>query len=304
MQLGFVSAIFPELSLEDVLKIASDEGFDCLELMCWPPGKADRKYAGVTHIDATNFNAAHAARTQELLGTTDISISALGYYPNILDADTEAATRVTQHLLKVIDTAALLNLTTVNTFIGADHTRNTAHNLTRFQAVWPDIIKHAESKSIHIAIENCAMLFTNDEWPTGKNLARSPAIWDQMFEAIPSQNLGLNYDPSHMVWQHMDHIQPLRDYAQKLFHIHAKDSRIDHQALNRHGVLAYPLDYHQPRIPGFGDINWPRFIATLREVGYDGPVCIEVEDETFPQDLNGRLNALRTARNTLQPYIY
>src|SRR3954452_14062665 len=121
MQLGFVSAVLFDVSLEDVFAFAADEGFGCVELMCWPPGKSDRRYAGVSHLDVTNFGDAEAAHVQGLLKKYGVSISGLGYYPNPLDASPEHRHQVAEHLKKVIAAAAKLGVGVVNTFIGRDH---------------------------------------------------------------------------------------------------------------------------------------------------------------------------------------
>ena len=147
------------------------------------------------------------------------------------------------------------------------------------------------------------MLVTRDEWPGGKNLATTPVIWRRMFSDIPSQHFGLNYDPSHFVLQHMDPESPLREFQDKLFHVHAKDVKLRRDRLNDVGILAHPLEWHQPRIPGFGEMNWGRFLGALRETTYRGPVCIEVEDDTFGKTLAGRQQALRVAGNVLRPYL-
>jgi len=301
MQLGFVSAILPELSLEEVLAFAKAEQFDCVELMCWPVGKAERKYAGVTHVDVEKFGPADAERVNGLARQYGITISGLGYYPNILVDNAAESKLYIDHLKKVIDAAKLLGLSVVNTFIGRDHTKNLEHNFARFQEVWPAIIKHAEAASVKIGIENCPMLFSNDEWPGGKNLASSPAIWRRMFEAIPSEHFGLNYDPSHFILQFIDYVKPLKEFKHKLFHVHAKDLKIDHDKLNDHGALVQ--GWNTPKIPGLGDISWPKFISALTDVGYDGPVCIEVEDDAFRGSLEARKRSLRIARNVLRPLI-
>ena len=225
MKLGFVSAILPDLSLEEVVQFAAAEGFGCVELMCWPKGKAERRYAGVTHIDVAGFTKDDAARVNDLVSQAGISISGLGYYPNPLAPDKAEAQVYIDHLRQVILAAELLGIGVVNTFIGRDWTQSVEDNWPRFKEVWPPLIKFAEDHGIRIGIENCPMAFSKDEWPGGKNLAHSPAIWRRMFEEIPSPNFGLNYDPSHMIWQHMDYLKPLRDFAGKLFHIHAKDVR-------------------------------------------------------------------------------
>jgi sugar phosphate isomerase/epimerase len=303
MKLGFVSAILPEHSLEQVLAFAGEENFSCVELMCWPVGKAERKFAGVTHVNVADLNRERVDEIRGRAAHHNVEISGLGYYPNPLDPDPEVSKRCVDHLKKVILAAEKLELTRVNSFVGRDWTRGVDENWPRFLKVWRPIIKFAEDHGIRIGIENCPMSFTADEWPGGKNLAISPAIWARMFSEIPSANFGLNYDPSHMVWQQMDWIAPLREFREKLFHIHAKDVLILRENLNRVGIFAYPKAYHQPRIPGFGEIDWAQFIGALMDVGYDGPVCIEVEDDTFGKTLEGRQNALKVSRNLLAPYF-
>ena len=303
MKLGFVSAILPEFSLEEVLKFAAAERLACVEIMCWPVGKAERKYAGITHIDVNNFTKVRADDVNAICARQQVGISGLGYYPNPLDPAPGAAKIATDHLKKVIRAAAMLGLKNVNTFVGRDWTKTVDENWPRFLKTWRPLISVAEDRGIRIGIENCPMSFTRDEWPGGKNLMTTPVIWRRAFSDIPSANFGLNYDPSHFILQQMDPLSPLREFKDKLFHLHAKDVRIRRERINDVGVFAYPLEWHQPRIPGFGDIDWGRFVAALKDVGYSGPVCIEVEDGTFGNTLEGRKQAVRVARNVLQPYF-
>ncbi len=293
MQLGFVSAILPDLSLEEVVQFAAVEGFQCLELMCWPRGKAERRYAGVTHIDADDLGAAQAQEVCELMRSAGVAISALGYYPNPLSADQGEAQVCIEHLKRVIAAAELLGVGIVNTFVGRDPLKSVAENWPRFLEVWPPLVHFAQKHGVRIGIENYPMFFTGDEWPGGNNLARSPAVWRRMFSEIPSSNFGLNYDPSHLVWQQMDYVRPIAEFAQRLFHIHLKDALVDPERLDDVGILAMPLEYHTPRIPGRGQIDWSKFLAALKAAGYDGPVCIEVEDRDFEGSLDGRKQALR-----------
>lgn len=303
MKLGFVTAILPELTLDQVLEFAAGQGFDCLEVMCWPVGKAERKFAGVTHIDVAGFTQARADDVNALCARHGVSLSGLGYYPNPLDPDAAAAQRQVDHLKKVIAAAPKLGLKNVNTFVGRDWTRTVDENWPRFLKTWKPLIALAEDHGIRIGIENCPMSFTRDEWPGGKNLATTPVIWRRMFADIPSKHFGLNYDPSHFILQFMDPLSPLREFKGKLFHLHAKDVRIRRERIDEVGVFAYPLEWHQPRIPGFGDIDWPRFMAALYDVGYDGPVCIEVEDATFGPTLPGRKRAIQVAGDVLRPFL-
>jgi sugar phosphate isomerase/epimerase len=303
MQLGFVSAILPDQTLEEVFALGKEAGYSCVEVMCWPVGKADRRYAGVTHIDVDNFKPADVPRILGLEEVHGIDISGLGYYPNLLTADQDAARVAASHLRRVISTAKMLNLTVVSTFVGRDWTRSVEENWPRFLSVWKDLIAYAEDQGVRVAIENCPMIFTADEWPGGKNLASSPAIWRRMFEEIPSPNFGLNYDPSHQVWQQMDHIAPLKEFASRIFRVHLKDVAVDRQQLNQVGILAYPLEFHSPKLPGRGDIDWATFLRALKDSGYDGPVCVEVEDRAFEGDLAHRKQALAFSSEYLRPFI-
>jgi sugar phosphate isomerase/epimerase len=303
MKLGFVSAILPELPLDDLLAFAAAEGFSTLELMSWPVGKAERRFAGVTHVDAANLTKAHAEEVLALTRKHGVAISALGYYPNVLHPDEAVAKLSSAHLKKVVGAASTLGLKNVNTFIGRDWTKSVDDNWPRLLKIWRPLVQFAEDHGVYIGIENCPMLFSRDEWPGGKNLAVSPAIWRRIFNDISSANLGLNYDPSHFALQFMDPASPLREFRDKLFHLHAKDVEIFPDRLNEFGIFACPADWHQPRIPGYGKIDWPRFMAELTAVGYDGPVCIEVEDDTFGKTLAGRQRALKVARNVLRPFF-
>jgi sugar phosphate isomerase/epimerase len=303
MKLGFVSAILPELSLEEVFRVARENNYACVELMCWPKGRAERRYAGVTHLDVNALDDASVARVRELSTSSGISISALGYYPNPLVADEDEAAVVIRHLLAVIDASALLGIQLVNTFIGRDPSLSEERNWELFSRRWPAIVRHAASRGVRLGIENCPMFFSRDEYPGGKNLARSPAAWRRMFAEIPDPHFGLNYDPSHLVWQQMDWIAPLAEFCDRLFHVHAKDVILDRARLNEVGILATPLEYHRPKLPGLGEIHWGRFLSALGELGYRGPVCIEVEDRQFEHSLAGRLAALRQAHTVLSPHL-
>ena len=303
MQLGFVSAILPEFSLEQVFAEAAAIGYDCVELMCWPKGKAERRYAGVTHIDVIGFGATEAAQVQSLVRQYQVGISGLGYYPNPLDPDEQSAAVYIAHIKKVIAAARLLGIDTVNTFVGRDFRKSVEDNWPRFLEVWSDIIAFAEEQQVRVGIENCPMLFTDDEWPGGKNLATSPAIWRRMFSDISSDYFGLNYDPSHMIWQHMDYLAPIREFAHKFFHVHAKDVRIDRHLLDQVGIMAPPNKWHTPKLPGLGGVDWGKFFSTLSSAGYDGPVCVEVEDRAYEGSDEKRKASLVQSHSYLRQFV-
>ena len=302
IRLGFVSAILPDLELEEVLAFASAEGFECVELMCWPKRKADRRYAGVTHVDAATLDEGGADRVRGLLEGHEVSISGLGYYPNPLTSDPADAKASVEHIKAVIRAANLLGVPTVNTFAGRDWTKTVDAQWPRFLETWRPLVAYAEQHAVRIAIENCPMLFTGDEWPGGKNLATTPAIFRRMFVDIPSASFGLNFDPSHFVWQHMDYLKPLREFEKRIFHVHAKDVRVDRARLDDVGILATPLEYHRPKLPGLGEVSWGRFFSVLSESGYDGPVCVEVEDRAYEGSLELRKQALRQSLGFLRNF--
>lgn len=303
MQLGFVSAILPDQNLEEVFKIASSIGYECVEVMCWPPGKSTRRYAGITHIDVTSLEAEAIEKIRNLQEQYGVAIGGLGYYPNALSPDQQEAETATAHIKTVITATAQLGLNRMNTFIGRDWTKSIDDNWPRFVETWTPIIRHAEANNVKVGIENCPMLFTADEWPGGKNLAISPAIWERMFNDIPSDYFGLNYDPSHMIFQQMDYLNPMIDFSDKIFHVHAKDVRVDHRRLDRVGILAHPNEYHTPKLPGMGDVNWGRFFSTLTDCGYRGPVCVEVEDRAYENSEEDRLRSLEQSHQYLRNFV-
>ena len=303
MRLGFVSAILPDLSLEEVVEFAAETGYGCVEVMCWPQGKAERRYAGVTHIDAAELTADDAAQVNDLFAQYGVTISGLGYYPNPLTPDAAEAQVYVEHIKTVILAARTLGVPVVNTFIGRDWTKSLDENWPRFLSTWKPLIAFAEDNGVKIGIENCPMLFTRDEWPGGKNLARSPAIWRRMFEEIPSSHFGLNYDPSHLVWQRIDYLAPLREFKDRLFHVHAKDARVDVHKLDQVGVLGFPNEYHTPKLPGMGDVEWGKFFSVLTDTGYSGPVVVEVEDRAYEGSLALRQASLVQSLAYLRQFL-
>lgn len=301
MQLGFVSAIVHDLALPEVFALAADLGFGCVELMCWPAGGADRRYAGVTHIDVARLDDQQAGQIQELSRKHGVAISGLGYYPNPLDPDPQHRAVTIEHLKKVIHAAPRLGVRIVNTFIGRDPNQSVDANWTVFRQVWPDIVQQAERAGVTLGLENCPMLFSKDEWPGGKNLAVSPAIWRPIFEQIPSPHLGLNYDPSHLIWQQIDYVRCIREFGKRIVHVHAKDTRIDADRLYEVGILG--LGWHTAKIPGLGDVQWGPLFSALTDAGYQGPVCIEVEDRAFEGSRTDRIRSLRQSKRFLEQFV-
>lgn len=281
MKLGIVSAIYDGFTFKEALENAAVNGCECIEVACWPQGKAERRYAGVSHIDVDNTDPAYIESIKSLCAEKGIEISSLAFYPNTMDGDLEKRAANIAHLKKVINMSALLGVNLVTTFIGRDQTKTVEENLELVKEIWPPIIKLAEEKGVKIAIENCPMLFGRDQWPGGQNLFTTPALWRKIFDILPSNNLGINYDPSHFVWQHIDYIKPIYEFRNKIFHVHFKDIKLYRERLDDVGIMAYPLDFMSPKLPGLGDVNWGKYVSALTDIGYDGYACVEVEDKAF-----------------------
>ena len=305
MKFGLLTAILDGWTFEEVVEIASDMGFKCLEVACWPAGKAERRYAGVSHIDAERVceDDAYAKYVLDLVASKGLEISSLAFYPNVLDANAEKANAAIEHLKALIKASAKLGVNMVTTFIGRDQYKTVEENIELFKAVWPDLIKLAEDNGVKVAIENCPMLFGADQWPGGQNLMCTPVMFRKLFEIIPSKNFGLNFDPSHYVWQGLDYLKTVYDFSDRIFHIHFKDIKLYPEKLRECGVLAYPLDYMSPKIPGLGDVDWGAFISALNDIRFNGCAVIEVEDKAFEGSREDILNSIRLSKRYLDNYI-
>ncbi len=299
MKLGFLTAALPNMSFEDLLKWGSEKGFQTIEVATWPTSYEDRRYAGTQHIDTANLDDERVSKINSLLNKYNMEISSLAYYPNPLDPDSEVRKQAADHLKNVISAADKLN-TMVGTFVGRDETKSLDESLDEYEKVFTDIVKYAEDKKVKIAIENCPMLY-RDRWPGGNNLAYSPEVWDKMFNRIDSDYLGLNFDPSHLIWQQIDYVQAVFEFQDKIFHTHAKDTEIDWEALGRKGI--YGFGFYKDKIAGLGDINWKKYLGALYEVGYDGVVSVEHEDRSWESDQQNILDGIYLAKKLVSRYF-
>ena len=305
MKLGLVTAILEQYNYEKMIDTVSAMGFECVEVACWPAGKAERRYAGVSHIDVARVctDDGYARHVLDYAAQHGVEISALAFYPNTMDGDHEKRAANIAHLETVIRASAKLGVNLVTTFIGRDQTKSVEDNLALVAQVWPPIIALAEELGVKIAIENCPMLFGRDQWPGGQNLMTTPVIWHKVFDILPSPNLGINYDPSHFVWQMIDYIKPIYEFKDKIFHVHYKDIKLFKDKLERVGVMAYPLDFMSPKLPGLGDVDWGRFVSALTDIRYDGFTCIEVEDKAFEGSEAAVLDSLRLSKRYLEQFV-
>ena len=285
MKLGFLTACLPKLKLEDLVNWASKQGFKTLELAAWPV-KSSRDYQA-RQIDAEKFSKNDAERIKDLFAKNKMQISAMAYYDNNLHPDLKKRNNYLKHLRKVIDTASLLDVKLVGTFVGSRPDKTPSQNMKEIGKVFREIVRYAEDKNVKIMIENCPM----ENWVKfglPGNYAYSPELWEAMFNEVPSKNFGLNLDPSHLYWLGIDYIQAAKDFAPKIFHAHAKDTEIIPEGEYEYGLFGKQID-HTPwksgwwryRMPGLGEIDWQKFISVLQEYKYDYVLSIEHEDPIY-----------------------
>jgi sugar phosphate isomerase/epimerase len=304
MKLGLLTAPFPETPLDEVADWAAANGFESLEICCWPSDAGvARRYGGICHIDVVGLTQERADEIVSDLSAKGLGVSGLGYYPNPLHPDADHRAAVKAHLLEVITAASLMGVPVVNTFIGADGSKTQEENWADAKTVWPEIIAHATSLDVKIAIENCPMIFSSDEWPSGHNVAHTPHIWRQMFEEF-GPTVGMNLDPSHLIWQMIDIERVIAEFGDRIYHVHAKDLEIDEDGLYEHGIMSAGMGWQVPRLPGLGDVDWPAFMSALYRCGYSGDITVEHEDRQFEQTDDLIKRGFLLARDVLSPYIH
>ena len=303
MKLGILTAPFANSKLHDVVDWTGSAGFEAVEIACWPAGGGEaRRYAGTSHIDVGGLGKSHAGEISSAVKDKGIAISALGYYPNPLHSDAEHRERVISHLKKVITAAGLMKVSVVNTFLGGDRALTVDQNWERAAQIFPPIIAHARGAGVKLAFENCPMIFSKDEWPGGHNIAYSPKIWRRIFESW-GDDVGMNFDPSHLVWQMIDQTRFIKEFGSRMVHVHAKDMMIDCDGLYENGIMSVGIGWQVPRMPGLGDVNWAEIFAGLYREGYDGPVIIEHEDQNFEGTDEKVKRGFLLARDVLRPFV-
>jgi sugar phosphate isomerase/epimerase len=300
MKLGFLTACLQKMSLEEISKWANHNGFEMLEIACWPKKQNERRYIA-SHIDVESFGEEELTRVERLKEKYRLEISSLAFYSNNLDPDLKNRIANHVHLKKVIEAAQKLDVKVVGTFIGRNPKKNIEESLDEFEKVFPELVKFAEDHEVKLAIENCPMIYSIDQWPGGTNLAATPETWRRMFEIIPSPNFGLNLDPSHLIWQQIDYIKAVHDFKDRIFHIHAKDTKILWNKLNEVGIFGF--GWRLDKVAGMGDIDWKLFITSLYESDYDYVISIEHEDESFGETEENYLRGILIAKKLLENYI-
>ncbi len=303
MKLGLLTAPFPETDLMEVASWAASVGLEALEIACWPAdGGEARRYAGTSHIDVDGLTAATGSEIVRSLAEMGIEISGLGYYPNPLHPDEDHRAEAIEHLKKVISAAQIMGVGVVNTFLGGDRTLGPDENWARARDIFADVIAHARNCHVTLAFENCPMIFSRDEWPGGHNIAYSPRIWRRILTEWELY-VGMNFDPSHLVWQMIDQSRFIREFGAHMVHVHAKDVMIDRDGLYDNGVMSAGIGWQVPRLCGLGDVDWSGFFSDLYRVGFDGPVIIEHEDRLFEGSDEKVKRGFLLARDVLSPYV-
>jgi len=303
MRLGFLTAPLPNTPLVEVADWASANGFESLEIACWPPSKGPaRRYAGTSHIDVTDLSESRAGEIRDEVTSRGLSISGLGYYPNPLHPDPDVAETAIAHMKQVITAASRMGVPFFNTFMGGDSAKTVDANWETALKVWPELVSHAQDNNVKITIENCPMIFSEDEWPAGNNIAWSPYIWRRIIEEWGG-TIGLNYDPSHLVWLMIDQARFIREFGPHILHVQAKDVQIDRDGLYERGTLSSGIGWQIPRLPGLGEAKWSEIFAALYRAGYDGDIIIEHEDRDFEGTDELVQRGFLIARDVLRPWI-
>jgi sugar phosphate isomerase/epimerase len=303
VRLGFLTAPLPDTPLMEIADWAAENDFDSLEIACWPrSGGVVRKYAGTSHIDVANLSQSEASDIVGQIEAKGLKVSGLGFYPNPLHADPAVRDPAIAHIKKVIAACRLMGVPFMNTFMGGDSKKSLDENWDEALRVWPDIVKVAQDNDVKLTIENCPMIFSRDEWPGGNNIAWSPYIWRRIIEKWGG-TIGLNYDPSHLVWLMIDQGRFIREFGPHILHFQAKDVLIDRDGLYERGSMSAGIGWQIPRLPGLGDANWAEIFSNLYRVGYDGDCIIEHEDRRFEGTDQLVKRGFLLAANTLRPYI-
>ena len=275
---------------EDIEK-AAHLGFDGVELDTSTFGDAATGALDVRLVDAA----------AESCSRHNVVITALAYYDVSFQAEVfnrAGPELVTEAYDRVFDAAERLGVRTIASMSGFDSDRDWKGNVQLFAKRFGPVAAHAELRGFQIAIENWMGYWGQLPFKPS-NMGGSPDTWDAWFSAVPSTALGLEFDPSHLYWQGIDHIRALREFKDRIFHVHAKDTEMLPERRYRGGVNG---DYHRFRIPAYGAIDWFEFISTLDEIGYTGGVAIEHEDEVYSGERFDE--GLLRGRQVLHPLIH
>jgi len=297
MKIGFLTAALRMQPLEEMAAWASEVGFEMLEFAAWPLKKGEK---GSSNLDVAGMTKAKAAELSGLMADLGLEISSLGYYDNMLAAEPEARRAKTAHLKKVIDAAARLGVGLVGCFAGRHAGKTLDENLVEVKKVFMPLCRYAADHGVRLMLENCPMEGWQFEGLVG-NIAYNPEMWCKIFDVLDEFDVGLNYDPSHLHWLGIDHTGLIPEFAERIVHVHAKDTEIIEERAHRNGF--YSSGWWRYRIPGMGEIDWGRFISVLGECGYDGVLSIEHEDPVWHGEPEKKKQGLVLGRRHLAQFL-
>jgi len=237
-------------------------------------------------------------RAREKLDGLNVEVSAVGCYLNTITPRLEERARIGAHIRSLFDIAAAMDCSIIGTFAGRNPALAPADNIPEFKKVFTPLVAEAAGRGLRIAIEHCPMF--ENSFLQGINFAYTPESWELMFDAVPSDALGLEFDPSHLVGLGIDYVKVLRQFRERVFHVHAKDAEVVPDAVNRHGWQDPRSSRH--RMPGLGQVNWQHLLDTLREIGYTGSIDIEGRHDPVYHG-ESELQGLEIAVNHLRPLL-
>lgn len=291
MKIGYLTAFTP-----DEPKRARRLGFDCLEVH-------SGSWAGDAVFTAPQQRQQILDDLRRAKEEHGIAITAVAHYGPALNLKGKD---LLDSYARAIEIARECGAGVVTAIAARENPeKSVADNIPAFKAVYAEVAKRAEDAGVKVAFEN---------WPggfggyplKGITLAYTPDAWRRMFDAVPSKSLGLEFDPSHLYWQGIDHMAALRQFADRVYHVHAKDTEVFPDKRNAVGI--YGDDWWTYRIPGLGAINWSEFVAGLHTLNYTGGLCIEHEDFRFDclrkdPSPNKFEQGLRIGLATLRPLV-
>jgi len=260
VKLGLVAPFW-----ETALGFAAEAGLDCVEIQA-RPGSA---------LDEARREPGGVERIRETLARYGVRVSAFIFTLNYF-LPNEEGERARAYLREMVDLAAQLGVPTISTTTGRLRDADFRTNLEHYVRVWRPLVRYAAERGVRIVHENCP-----HDPQNSPNLALNPVWWNALFEALPADNLGLEYDPSHLVWQQIDYVRAIYDFGERIFHVHAKDMDIDEEMFYQDGILGCGFNWQIPRLPGQGLVDWRRVVSALYDVGYDFVLSIEHEDRNW-----------------------
>jgi sugar phosphate isomerase/epimerase len=306
MYLGFLTVCLGDMPLKEKAKWASENGFKALEIACWPRSNS-RDYSS-SDIDVAALTQDEANEIKAYMEEYGLKISSLAYYDNNLHNNPEKRAFINNHVKKCIDAAVLLGTELVGTFVGRNIDKSIEENFNEFEKVFGDLVAYAESRGIKLMIENCPMEGWQIPGIPG-TISFTPELWEEMFRRVPSKNFGLNLDPSHLYFQFIDYISVIPKFKDRIFHAHAKDTEVFEDKLKWYGIFNKQLGsghgsgYWRYRMPGLGQVDWGKFVAALKEIGYVGVLSTEHEDPLYEETREKVKEGLVLGRNHLEQYI-